>query len=300
MPKARKSNKPFILVSPAKLNLALQITGRRPDGFHTLNTVFERIDLEDTLAFSVSGDDGIHISCSHPGVPVDGRNLVYKAALVLREATKTCKGVRVHIEKNIPVAAGLAGGSSNAATALLGLNRLWKLKLSRAALIRLAKKIGSDVAFFLYDVPFAQGTLRGDRIRKLPVRHRFWHVLITAEQPLLTKDVYGVYAQRFLAGDVAGLTKKSADVTMLIRSLGSNDAAGAQRLVFNDLQGPIGALRPGLLKLKARVQQLAGAGVCFSGSGPSIFALTRTRAEAENIAEVFRRKYRQVFVVRTA
>lgn len=297
----KESIKPFTLLSPAKLNLALGITGRQRDGFHTLNTIFERISLSDELTFSFAGGPDIRLSCTHTGVPVDKRNLVYKAAQALREATGVQAGARVHIVKNIPVAAGLAGGSSNAATALLGLNRLWRLNLSRAVLLRLAKRIGSDVAFFLHDASFAQGTGRGDKIKILPVKHRFWHVLITAKQPLLTKDVYGTYARDFLAADLksANFTKKTSDVRMLVRSLKVNDIATVQAVLFNDLEGPIGVLRPGLLRLKARVSSAGGAGACFSGSGPSIFALTQTQAEAKGIAKLFRRSYKQVFVVHT-
>jgi 4-diphosphocytidyl-2-C-methyl-D-erythritol kinase len=290
----------FTLKSPAKLNLALQVTGRDHDGFHTLNTLFERIDLADNLLFSPAEDGDIHISCTHPGVPCDERNLVHKAALILREAGGLRQGACVHIEKNIPVAAGLAGGSSNAATALLGLNRLWKCGFSRRQLIRLARRIGSDVAFFLYDAPLALGTGRGDRIRVLPVEHRFWHVLITAKQPLLTKDVYALYARQFWAARASGLTKKSADVTMLVRALKARNITRARELIFNDLEGPIGVLRPALLTLKHRVQKAAQGGVCFSGSGPSIFAVTPDEKEARRIAAIFRRTYDQVFVVRTS
>jgi len=296
----RKLLKPFVLRSAAKLNLALQVTGHREDGFHTLNTVFERLDLADIITFSPSADECLSITCSHRAVPCDERNLVYKAAVLLREAAGIYKGAVIHIQKNIPVAAGLGGGSSNAATALLGLNRLWACGFSRVQLTALAKKIGSDVPFFLQDIPFAIGTDRGDKLKALAVAHRFWHVLITAKRPLLTKEVYRVYAERFLVINKQGLTKKTADVRMLARSLKQNDVARAQELVFNDLAGPIGVLRPELLKLKQRITEAARRGVCFSGSGPSIFALTVSQAEAERIAKIFRRSYAQVFVVRTA
>ncbi|MBF0595071.1 MAG: 4-(cytidine 5'-diphospho)-2-C-methyl-D-erythritol kinase [Candidatus Omnitrophica bacterium] len=302
MPRTKRSVNKFSLSSPAKLNLALQITGRDADGFHLLNTVFERISLADRIDFKSAADEGIRITCSHPDVPCDERNLVYKAALALRQATGVVQGANIHIQKTIPVAAGLAGGSSNGATALLGLNKLWNLKLPHPVLLKLAKKLGSDIAFFLHDASFALGTRRGERIRLLPIKHRFWHVLITDKQPLLTKDVYGVFAAKFLA-EAKGkgvFTKKSADVRMLIRSLKQNDVAAAQKVLFNDLEGPIRVLRPGLLKLKDKVVKQAGAGVCFSGSGPSIFALTQSKAEAERIAGVFRSAYEQVFVVRTA
>lgn len=284
--------------APAKLNLALAITGRRPDGFHDLSTVFERISLADTLVFSSVKDNTICITCTNPSVPVDARNLVFKAAELLRVGENVSAGALIHIEKRIPVAAGLAGGSSNAATALLGLNKLWALNLSRAALIRYARQVGSDVAFFLYDTPFALGSGRGDNIKVLPVRAKFWHVLITAKQPLLTKDVYAAYAS-FFSGK-GPLTKRERDVTMLLGFLKKGNIARLRDMLFNDLEGPIGRLRPSLLVLKKRLQKCVPHGVCFSGSGPSLFALTADKAEAEQAAAIFRRVYRQVFVVQTA
>ena len=295
------------LLAHAKLNLALEVVARRPDGFHELRTLFERIDLADHLTFSSAPPGKILITCDHKDVPCDERNLVFKAARILMDTEGVVKGARVHIRKQIPVAAGLAGGSSDAATALLGLNRLWQLRLSSAQLIHYASLIGSDVAFFLYDHPFALGRGRGERIELLKIPHRFWHVLITPKAPLLTKDVYQLYARKFLGqkssarkGSGARLTKKNDNVTMLTRSLQEADIVSAQRFLFNDLEGPIGVLRPGLLTLKARLQRLQPEGVCFSGSGPSVFVLTETRRQAEKIAACLRRTYTQVFITQTA
>ena len=293
------------LSSPAKLNLALQVVNRRPDGYHDLRTIFERISLADTLTFRPRRE-GIHISCDHPSVPCDERNLVHKVARLLKESYGVKLGVWIDIQKRIPVAAGLAGGSSNAATALIGLNRLWNLGLSQKELVALAKQVGSDVSFFLYDRPFALGTGRGDRIKVLDMPGKFWHVLITPKAPLLTKDVYREFSSRYFkslssAEKMGGsqLTRGGSDVTMLTRSLRKQDIAGIQRLIFNDLEGSIGFLRPELLRLKDRLMRFQPQGVCFSGSGPSIFVLTRNRAEAETIARHFRRIYTQVFVVTT-
>ncbi len=294
---------PLTLTAYAKVNLALKIVRRRPDGFHELRTVFERIDLADQLNFLPASSGKILLSCDHKNVPCDGRNLVYRAARLLIEKEGVSQGARIHIRKRIPVAAGLAGGSSDAATALLGLDRLWSLRLPRAKLLYYASLLGSDVAFFLHDRPFALGEGRGERITPLDVPHRFWHVLITPKAPLLTKDVYQLYARRFLnelSPAESRLTRKSDDVTMLTRCLKKGSVAGIQRAVFNDLEGPIGLLRPGLLKLKARLQRITPCGVCFSGSGPSVFAVTQTRKDADRIAGPFRKIYQQVFVVRTA
>jgi 4-diphosphocytidyl-2-C-methyl-D-erythritol kinase len=294
------------LSSPAKLNLVLKIVGRRPDGFHELKTVFERISLSDTLTFRPL-KQGIRITCDHRSVPRDSRNLAYKAARLLQEKESVKRGVWIDIKKRIPVAAGLAGGSSNAATTLQGLNRLWDLRLPQRKLIAYAKLLGSDVAFFLHDCSFALGTGRGDRIKVLDIKGKFWHVLITPTSPLLTRDVYGAYAAHFSRRrSPAGkrlpvrLTKSIDNVSMLSRSLKKSDIAGVQRSLQNDLEGPIGKLRPELLKLKDKLEDLQPQGVCFSGSGPSIFVLTRDRAEAEIIAHRFRRRYSQVFVVATA
>ncbi|NTV28694.1 MAG: 4-(cytidine 5'-diphospho)-2-C-methyl-D-erythritol kinase [Candidatus Omnitrophica bacterium] len=295
----------IILPAYAKLNLALRITGRRQDGFHTLHTLFERIDLCDDLRFTATATPEILISCDNPVVPVDSRNLVYKAAKLLQDEFGVRQGARISIVKRIPVAAGLAGGSSNAATALMGLNRLWSLGLSNKDMLPFARQLGSDVAFFLYDIPWGIGTGRGDIIKPAAISSKLTHLLITPKVPVLTKDVYGIYASRFSGRSGAGggvdfsLTKLDDAVTILICSLRKNDIIGAGARLFNDLESSILTLRPGLLRLKLRLQKSPVLGVAFSGSGPSIFAVTETQKDAELLKERFARTYRQVFVVKT-
>ena len=283
--------KPLTLSSYAKLNLALRVVGRRPDGFHELVTLFERIDLHDDIVFAAAKDGQFSIRCDDKRVPCDGRNLIWKAARVLAEGENVNKGARIVIKKRIPVAAGLAGGSSNAAAALLGLNRLWCLKLSRAELLSYARMIGSDVAFFLHDVPFALGTGRGDVIKPVAVKAKLWHFLVVPQAPLLTKDVYGHFAPRF--------TKPVGDVNIMLRSLEKNDPPGVGAGLFNDLEVPILALKPHLGKLKERVARRDVLGVSFSGSGPSVFAVVASEKEAKALKKMFGKVYRQVFICRT-
>lgn len=283
--------KPFTLFSYAKLNLALRVVRRRIDGFHELVTLFERVDLHDDISFMPARAGVFSIRCDDGRVPCDGRNLIWKAARVLAEGEKVDKGARIVIKKRIPVAAGLAGGSSNAAAALLGLNRLWCLKLSRAKLLSYARMIGSDVAFFLHDAPFAIGTGRGEVIRPLAVRARLWHFLVVPQAPLLTRDVYGSFGRCF--------TKNRGNVNIILRSLGKNDPAGVGAGLFNDLEAPILALKPHLGKLKERVVCQGPLGVSFSGSGPSVFAVVASEKEANKLKKIFSRTYKQVFVVRT-
>lgn len=291
----------FLLKSYAKLNLTLAIRGKRSDGFHEVKTVFERIDLYDSLRFLSRHDGKIVITCTHPDVPLDERNLVYKAALVLREACGIKLGATIHINKHIPIAAGLAGGSSNAATTLVGLNRLWEQKVSLKKLGILAEGLGSDLNFFLCDIAFAVGSGRGEKIKPLLSSCKLWHVVVTPEVHVLAKDAYAVYAKRARKQKPVEdeLTSSGANVKVIVRSLRENNISRVAEVLFNDLETPILTLRPELAGLKQEMLDQKSLGVCFSGSGPSVFAVTRTRLQAEKIRRHFARRYKQVFVVRT-
>ena len=151
--------------SPCKVNLLLNILGRRADGFHELETVMQPVDLCDRLTFERCGG-AVELSCSDATLPVDSRNLVHRAATGFLQAAKISDGVRIHLEKKIPLAAGLGGGSGNAATTLLALNELFGQPLSAAKLNELAAALGSDVPFFLQGKP-ALATGRGEKIQPL-------------------------------------------------------------------------------------------------------------------------------------
>lgn len=279
------------LRSPAKLNLYLKVVNKRPDGFHNLKTIFERIDLHDDIRLVRNSSGKISVSCDHPHVPTGPKNLVFKVALLLKNDFGVLDGVHMTIRKRIPVAAGLAGGSSNAATVLLGLNKLWNLKLSQSQLLGYARKVGSDVAFFLYDCPWALGTGRGDLIKRLNVKARLWHVLVVPRVKMLTPRVYGALNLK--------LTNSNDDVNILTRYLGKNDVRKVASLLCNDLEQPIVHLKPNLLKIKKKLQALNVAGVAFSGSGPSLFSVVESKEQADRIKAFLKRRYSQVFVVRT-
>src|SRR5437660_12354325 len=152
-------------LSSCKVNLLLNILGRRADGFHELETIIHPLKVYDRIRFSRQGQ-GIQLTCSHPTLPTDSRNLVYRAAAMFLERAAIKDGVRIHLEKNIPLAAGLGGGSGNAATTLLGLNELFCQPLNRAQLLTIAASLGSDIPFFLQDKP-ALATGRGEQIEPL-------------------------------------------------------------------------------------------------------------------------------------
>jgi len=279
------------LNSWSKVNLYLKVKRKRPDGFHEIVTLFERMDLHDTLAFKSDPSGRISISCDHPDVPLGKKNLVYRAALLLKERYGISKGVKIHIRKRIPVAAGLAGGSSNAATALLGLNRLWNIKIDKAELIKIASTIGSDVVFFLHDATLAVGRGRGERIKPVQFSRKLLHVLVVPRVKLYASNVYGAHKIK--------LTHTKDDVNILIRCLRNNDINGASSLMANDLEDAILRFQPNLLRLKKKLNSLGAQGVMISGSGPAVFALMENEVQAKRLKQLLSRIYAQVFVVRT-
>jgi 4-diphosphocytidyl-2-C-methyl-D-erythritol kinase len=279
------------LKSWAKINLYLKVKRKRPDGFHEIVTLFERIDLHDVITFRADPTGKIKIRCDHPHVPLGPKNLVYRAAQLLKQRYGISQGADIHIKKNIPVAAGLAGGSSNAATALMGLKRLWKIKISRAELVKTAAAIGSDVAFFLYDTSWAVGTGRGERIRPVGGARKLLHLLVVPRVKLYAADVYGAHKIH--------LTQNKDDVNILIRCLRNYDINGASSLMANDLETAILQLRPNLLRLKKKLNSLGTQGVMISGSGPAVFALLKDQRQARRLKRLLSRTYAQVFVVRT-
>ncbi|MDO8581097.1 MAG: 4-(cytidine 5'-diphospho)-2-C-methyl-D-erythritol kinase [Candidatus Omnitrophota bacterium] len=288
----------MVLQSPAKLNLYLRIVGKRADGYHELVTLFERIDLCDEIRLKPLKDGSIRIRCSHPDVPCNSQNIAYQAAQLLKKGLNVPSGVEITIRKRIPVAAGLGGGSSNAATVLKGLNQLWKLKLNVPQLVDYARQIGSDVPFFLYDTSYALGTCRGDKITKVSLRAKLWHVLVVPRVKMLTKMVYGE-VKAPLTEVKLSLTKKNDNVNILIHHLRNNDIKAVGATLCNDLEPAIFRLNPRLKDLKEKLKLFDIQGVAISGSGPSIFALTKTSSEALRIKKLLTQHFKQVFVVQT-
>jgi len=277
--------------SPAKLNLVLDVLGKRPDGYHELRTIFERISLSDQIILTRNKTNKIIIHCTHPHVPKGPGNLVYKAAMMLAQDFSISEGLNIDIIKNIPVAAGLAGGSSNAAAVLSGLNRLWQIGLSQSQLVKYAARLGSDVAFFLYNTSYALGTGRGELIKPLHVKTKLWHVLVTPRVKMHTREVFTRLK--------LNLTNKRDNVNILLPFLRKGKIGRLAGALSNDLEPAILSLRPDFIYLKNKLLDAGAAGVCFSGSGPSVFALIESQKHALSLRAKFDRRYTQVFVVST-
>jgi 4-diphosphocytidyl-2-C-methyl-D-erythritol kinase len=267
--------------SPCKVNLLLNILGKRPDGFHELETVMHPVNLFDRLVFERSGTS-IKLSCSDPALAVDESNLVHRAAKAFLEAAGTQEGVQIHLEKKIPMAAGLGGGSGNAATTLLGLNELFEKPLSHERLHGLAAAIGSDVPFFLQSKP-ALATGRGEKIQSL----EFFPAL-KGTAFLLIHPGFGVptaWAYQNLARFPEALNGRPGRAESLVRLLNTFDLRTAGAEFYNALEAPVLAKYP-LLAICQEVLRESGASVALmSGSGSTTFGIYGSAVEAARAEE---------------
>ena len=280
------------LKSPAKLNLFLKVKNKRKDGFHNIETIFERINLFDTIKLKVNSLNKIRVFCSHPDVPLGSSNLCFKAAKLLRDEFGKSLGVDIYLNKRIPVAAGLGGGSSNAAFVLLGLNKLWHLGLTKKELLEFGSYLGSDVAFFVSQESFALGKARGEKILPLKGISPKWHILVIPPLKLKTFKVYEKLNLR--------LTKKRVSVNILIHALRRSTIAPLGRLLMNDLEEAAAKVQPGILRLKNRLKEIGIEYPTLSGSGPAIFALANSKKQAQALKKSLQDKVRaKVLVVKT-
>jgi len=243
--------------------------GRRADGYHDLITVFHRISLCDKLQIRRTAS-GFGLTCDDPSIPVDERNLVWKAYDLMRSRFSQIQGVRVKLIKRIPAGGGLGGGSSNAASFMLALDRLYDLKASRRVLLKLGAQLGADVPFFLHDVNQAVASGRGDHIRPCPSKRRYNFLLLIDSKELSTTSVY----QNFSVGSPApSLTRVNDTVRMLCAFLDLEKWPDIIGLLRNDLEKPAFRLRP---PIKRRMEVLVRHGfeaVRMSGSGPTVFIM---------------------------
>ena len=292
----------MILYSYAKLNLYLEILDKRSDNYHNIETVFERINLSDKILLKSRPDKKIKIICNNPQVPKDSSNLCFRSAKLLQDEFNLSYGADIEIRKNIPVGAGLGGGSSNAATVLLGLNKIWKLGLSRRKLLCYAQKIGADVAFFIYDTPFAVAKGRGDEIKPLASQRvkRIWQILIAPRFPVATPLVYKEW-DRLKKNKKARLTKPVYNVKMLTLALKRGDTLLLKKCLFNSLEQATLKLFPQLKRVKEKLEKLGLEAILMSGSGPAVFGIVSSRKEAEAFSRSIQRQNRswRVFAVRT-
>jgi 4-diphosphocytidyl-2-C-methyl-D-erythritol kinase len=276
------SSDSVVIAAPAKLNLFLEILGTRPDDYHELESLMVAVNLFDTLELRARSDDAIVLECDPPGLTAGPDNLVYKAAEKLRvragsAGASPSRGASIRLTKRIPMQAGLAGGSSDAAAAVFGLNHLWGLNLSGGELAAIAGEVGSDVAFFL-SLPAAWCTGRGEIVSPESPARPLDVVLVCPPVGLATAQVYR--AVKVPSRPVDGSAARAA-----FRA-GNPDTLGAA--LFNRLQPAAVHLAPVVESVYRRLAGLNPAGCLMSGSGSAVFALCRDSHDAHRVAIAFR------------
>jgi len=273
--------------SPCKVNLILNILGKRADGFHELETVMHPVNLFDEMQFERTGGD-VQLTCSNPALPTDSGNLVHRAAMLFFQKTEIRDGVRIHLEKKIPMAAGLGGGSGNAATTLLGLDELFGKPLQAKALEDIAASLGSDIPFFLQTKP-GLGTGRGEKIESLenfPAMAGAAFVLVHPGFGISTP-----WAYQNLARFPAALNGTPGRARKLISLLQTADLRTAGREFYNSLEAPALDKYPLLTLFQDFFRENGALATLMSGSGSTTFALAENPSAAGQLAEKFKAKF---------
>jgi len=262
-------------VAPAKINLTLRVLGRRPDGFHDIESLVARIDLCDQITAAAQEDGSYALECDDPSLPCDGSNLVLQAARSLARARGINRGVFIKLSKRIPAGSGLGGGSSDAATTLRLLNELWGLRLDNTRLAEIAVELGSDVPLFLHG-PLTIVRGRGDKIEDVPQKWQAWAALLFPEIHCSTPAVYAAWDRLTERPPRPALT----DVLTALRR-----PADLMERLFNDLEPAALAVVPQLRALAQQAMAIAGGAVRMSGSGSALFRLFADRQAAKVFAD---------------
>jgi len=277
-----------LVKAPAKINLSLDVLHKRPDGYHEVKMVMTTIDLADRVELAPLASDTIQIISHNRFVPDDHRNLAYQAAKLLKETFGVRKGVAISITKTIPVAAGLAGGSSDAAATLRGLNKLWQLGLTIDELAELGAQIGSDVSFCVYGGT-ALATGRGEKIEHLPAPPPCWVILAKPTIGVSTAEVYrNLNLQRTFHPDVDGM----------VQAIKDRDYERICSLVGNTLEDVTLNMHPEVAHIKEQMKRFGADAVLMSGSGPTVFGLVQYDSRLQRIYNGLRGFCDQVFAVR--
>jgi 4-diphosphocytidyl-2-C-methyl-D-erythritol kinase len=259
----------------AKVNLALNVLQKRDDGYHEVETVLHTVVLHDLITLRESGE-GIQVSMEGEPLPAGAANLVHRAATLLREQYQVTRPVEIEVKKRIPVAAGLGGGSADAAMTLMGLAQMWKLRLDGRELRALAARLGSDVPFFLEGgAAVARG--RGERVQVLPPLPSTWVILARPKVQILTQWAYG----QFRASDAT----RRPDVPALLEAIRKRDVPAVGRLLGNVFEEMIAARHPVVADVKARILRGEAYGASMSGTGPTVFGLMANEAAAQRVAD---------------
>ncbi|MBF8808682.1 MAG: 4-(cytidine 5'-diphospho)-2-C-methyl-D-erythritol kinase [Enterococcus lacertideformus] len=275
--------------APAKINLGLDVLYKRPDGYHELEMVMSSVDLADHLFFEELPEDRIIVETNKAFLPVDQRNNVYQAASLLKNKYQIKKGVKIFVKKNIPVAAGLGGGSTDCAAALRGINQLWNLGCSLEELAEIGLEVGTDVPYCVYgSTAFIGG--KGEKIEVLPSMPQCWVILVKPKMSVSTRTVFKeVDTYQINHQSIHGLVEaiKQQDYLSMIDKMG------------NSLEDITGKRHPIIHQIKERMLKYGADAALMSGSGPTVFALCQHYSRAQRIYNGLKGFCDEVYLVRT-
>lgn len=275
--------------APAKINLSLDVLRKREDGYHEVEMVMTMVDLADRLEMEELPRDTIIISSQAGYIPLDEKNLAFQAAKLIKERYSVKKGVYIHLDKRIPVSAGLAGGSTDAAATLRGLNRLWNLNISMEELRKLGEELGSDVPFCVGGgTAVARG--RGEKLEHIESPPPCWVVLVKPPINVSTADVYG----RLRADDI----RQHPSTEAMVSAIRRGDFQAICGALGNVLEDVTVQLHPEVRFIKESMLRLGADGALMSGSGPTVFALVQRESKLARIYNGLRGFCREVHVVR--
>jgi 4-diphosphocytidyl-2-C-methyl-D-erythritol kinase len=273
--------------SPCKVNLLLNILGKRPDGFHELETVMQPVNVCDEMTFERAGT-GLQLTCSNPELPVDSKNLVHRAATAFLGAARISDGVRIHLQKNLPLAGGIGGGSANAAVTLSALNELFGTPLPPAKLSELATALGSDAPFFLHGQP-ALATGRGEKVKLL---ENF--PALRGKAFFLVHPGFGIstpWSYQNLARFPEALNGRAGRAQELVSSLQSEGLPASS--FYNSLEAPAFDKFPVLTLFQEFLRANGALAALMSGSGSTTFAIVENVSAADALAEKFKSEFGQ-------
>ncbi|SEK98869.1 4-diphosphocytidyl-2-C-methyl-D-erythritol kinase [Carnobacterium iners] len=275
--------------APAKINLTLDVLHKREDGYHELEMVMTSVDLADYITLKTLKKDTIIIQSNNGFLPLDQRNHAYKAARLIKDKFNIQLGVEMMIRKNIPIAAGLGGGSSDAAATLRGLNQLWNLNLSLAELAELGAEVGSDVPYCIYGgTAFVSG--RGEKIEHLEAVPQCWVVLVKPKKGISTGTVFSALSYETLI---------HPSTRLMVAAIQEQDYSKMTNLIGNSLEEASTIRQPSIEKIKQKMISFGADAALMSGSGPTIFALCRKYSRAQRVYNGLKGFCNEVYLVRT-
>lgn len=300
--------KSLTLNAPAKINLYLDIINKRRDGYHNIETIFQKVSLSDTIKIGII-KKGISIYCRYPGIPANKANFCYKAAQLMQKKFSLDAGIEIDITKRIPPAAGLGGGSSDAACTITAINRLFNLGIATKRLLMIAREIGADVPFFVSGYSCAIGTGIGARLKEIRPSPLLDILILVPKLKLYTKTIYRKVMVRPRSsltlnkaeGMSLSLTNSRRSVNMLTHFLSDyKRCSKIKRLLYNRLEEVVLPAYPIVKEAKEVLSSYNPAGVLLSGSGPAVFGIFNSRKEAMGAKQRLGRDGRwQLFLTRT-